>query len=1695
MKRAKRILCLVMAFALLLPLMAPMGAKAEEVVTDNSHVVVGVETASDAMDLTAVGTTDWMHFTSEKTNQKMNVTGEELPDIIDFMNASAASGRTFGQTADQIWRYQTFTPAKSGALADLEVALIKKGDPSDLIAKLYQIISSTDRVLLGTVEIPAADIVSKTPLKLDFGDIELTAGTTYAVAMTQKTLSGQNYYEWSSSTTSFESGKITDVAAENWNAENTGASLRVKIGDFPDPEPVGILHFELVGGLAMKSTMGDSAVTYSWSDGVPTLSAANLKTGGVLSYSGITTGQVTEEAAWVLEVPATDNIQTLTFVSGIWQASAEIYIYANGDTAKPIYGNSELAAGGTSKLLKYTVTVAPNTSIQVYGKLVSKAHKDGNMSIGGVALSTTEMDTTLDYVALLEEAVRAGSAWLNEDISEYFTAQLTKALNSARAVTESEHPSNLEAYLEYVLLMKAIKAVEGAQASGNYANTYASGMTASFGWEGDKDAPIGWIDGTYKLRDNGNKIVTFGVTSLGAKSVSWYNAEGYLPCFVSEYEKNGMAHKVESFSDLVVIDGKKYEIAYSRMTTTNKSEETKLLPRVSTDLVALSDAAANAMTVEAGKTVVRDYCIGADRFGGDYAWPADEVLAAQGSWDAHYDHMKTYWNDRLADLVDIQSIPAKYEELIDAYKAGYIYMLIISDDYELHVGENGYDRVFDHDVIGMLASLIESGHTEHFADYAQHILKNIEYPDAAWKFSWPFALYLQKTGDSATVMSFFEDVGGKAGIKTNTHKIASERVVYGNILDEDGKPARIMKITNAIDSNGYWVIDNWAALFGLTTYSYLCDELFALTDEEKYKTESDWAKAEYDSLLKSTEAVLADTMKKYDFSYIPISMVVPNELSARSDIRDGNWGAHYLFGRWNWDGYLFGADQNTWLLDQTDATYDYIIAQKSAVFDSPYNMGGYPHGFYSSSYNAGYFSAALSGEKWRDGGIEAYLWMINNSMSGLYGWWEGVAYPDDTTNLWDRASSIGGGGSCQHMWGQSTATKVLLDSFLAEKSDGSIIAGRGLPLEFNGDGETIEISNWLCNAGKHIGFKMETDDKTITFTLTGDTLENAVSLELLALVDNIDSVSVGCTYDMAAGAVHIPAGVKSVTIEMVRDVADQIERDDARQELERVIAEGKNVDQTQYVTSTAKALNLAIEAAEAVVKNGTAAELGQAAVAIGAAVEGLVELRTYDVVFDYYTNVSFMKDPTFGQRDDQRMRYGTIRTGDAAVTFNKILVNLKKLTAPWGDVLISIHTLKADKKTLDEVIATARLKVEDVVNGGANTLTFGEPVTLEADTYYAIVFAMDNTDGVYGAYAYDSGPLADPSLFAAKIKGDGSVVDESFLGTPKVKLFRDKTDKTALDAAVEAAPAGLNPDAVAVLLNRAATQQQIDDALAAVKTEAPQQPDSGNSQPTPKAVLAQKKSQALTELDDYAAKLTEEADDSQKAVIQDVLKDYRAKITAAADVNAVEAVVKEAKAALAAAAVSPEEKYADVDRNAWYYEAVKFMISSGYMKGVSETRFDVDGTVTRDQLVTILYRVAGNPGVKDLANPFADVKGSTWYTDAVIWAASSGMVKGISDTLFAPEMTVTREQIVTILYRYSGAEKDETDHLKAFTDAGAISDYAVDAMNWAVGEGLINGVSSTTLSPQGAATRAQISAILMRFQTVSQTVSGITALV
>ena len=177
-----------------------------------------------------------------------------------------------------------------------------------------------------------------------------------------------------------------------------------------------------------------------------------------------------------------------------------------------------------------------------------------------------------------------------------------------------------------------------------------------------------------------------------------------------------------------------------------------------------------------------------------------------------------------------------------------------------------------------------------------------------------------------------------------------------------------------------------------------------------------------------------------------------------------------------------------------------------------------------------------------------------------------------------------------------------------------------------------------------------------------------------------------------------------------------------------------------------------------------------------------------------------------------------------------------------------------------------------------------------------------------------------------------------------------------------------------------------------------------------------------------------------------------------------------------------ELPFTDVASSEWYYEAVQYVYNNELMNGMSATTFEPNSTTTRGMIVTMLYRLENEPTAASAG--FTDVAAGQWYTDAVNWAAANNIVNGYGDDQFGPTDTITREQMMAILYRYAqykGYDVTASADLSAYTDAANISSYAVSAMQWAVGEGLINGVTNTTLVPGGSATRAQVAAILMRF--------------
>lgn len=176
--------------------------------------------------------------------------------------------------------------------------------------------------------------------------------------------------------------------------------------------------------------------------------------------------------------------------------------------------------------------------------------------------------------------------------------------------------------------------------------------------------------------------------------------------------------------------------------------------------------------------------------------------------------------------------------------------------------------------------------------------------------------------------------------------------------------------------------------------------------------------------------------------------------------------------------------------------------------------------------------------------------------------------------------------------------------------------------------------------------------------------------------------------------------------------------------------------------------------------------------------------------------------------------------------------------------------------------------------------------------------------------------------------------------------------------------------------------------------------------------------------------------------------------------------------------------YDDVTAQDWFAGAVNYVTFNGLMNGTG-TGFSPNTAVTRAMMVTVLYRMAGSPAVTG-DNPFTDVAGDAWYADAVLWAAQNGLTSGTTATTFSPDTPLPREQLATFFYRFAAFESGQEvtssgDNLTGFADAGQISSYAVQAMDWAVGEGLISGTTDTTLSPKNTAPRSQVATILMRY--------------
>lgn len=179
------------------------------------------------------------------------------------------------------------------------------------------------------------------------------------------------------------------------------------------------------------------------------------------------------------------------------------------------------------------------------------------------------------------------------------------------------------------------------------------------------------------------------------------------------------------------------------------------------------------------------------------------------------------------------------------------------------------------------------------------------------------------------------------------------------------------------------------------------------------------------------------------------------------------------------------------------------------------------------------------------------------------------------------------------------------------------------------------------------------------------------------------------------------------------------------------------------------------------------------------------------------------------------------------------------------------------------------------------------------------------------------------------------------------------------------------------------------------------------------------------------------------------------------------------------------DKYTDLDADAWYHESAEYVLKNGLMNGSDDTIFSPDESTSRAMAVTVLWRMEGSPVVNYAMN-FSDVENDSWYTEAVRWATSQGIVNGYSDTLFAPNDLVTREQLASIMWRYAKSENvdvsvGENTDILSYSDISDVSEYAMPALKWTCGTKIMSGNSDSTINPKDNASRIQLAAVIHRY--------------
>jgi len=1520
--------------------------------------------------------------------------------MIDYTGGKKVFSYALGHLIDQQDRYQTFTASEDFKMEYVQVGLYKNSaDGYDLLVKLY----ATDSNGLPTGTALAETTVSKTDI-IENGlttaklSYDIVKNTRYAIDVTQSTLKN-GMYNWI-------------VMPKNYYTTNEFYGKTVS-GSFVPEAWLGTGLLKVIKQLSVDRSLLEALVSE--------VSKYNDKLYTVES--------------WLTLVDALESAKNClnNFDASQVEIDAE---------------NVKLQAA-KDNLVTNIVISDFNSFISNFDNMVVKGYTDASVAV------------------------------------------LTGAVANAKLLDSSASDNQkLQAYIA------VLNAISQLQVSGKYSSETDGGLTGSFGFESDMNAPIAYVDGSFRLKSRGNLMVRFGVTGLKEKGIAidWYNRDGYLPCYVSEYTVDGVSYKIEEFANKHTIDGNPVEVAYAKMTAINNSGEKRLLPVVSKELVPLNNAAEYSYIINAGETVVREYAIKADRFeneghtGERYdvepkaPFPADQKIldaakavsdiGANSIFENNYAAMKTYWDNRLAGIIDIKMPNSKdvnnKDSLVNAYKAGYIYTLLIKDNTFLHIGENGYDRLFSHDTIGVLQSLITAGDFKDAKNYLESVPMtggiNIEngevdpdlYWDANWKLPWAYSVYLSKTGDLDFVKEKYEGV-----IKKMAHSIHDDRTG----ANHDG----IMKSTLAIDTYGQWTVDDQAALMGLVAYKYICNELAIKeidpSKKDYYLAEVQWANAEYDSLLQVVTTTLENTINNNNLNYIPASIVQPNTQNRCNDIRDGNWASMLLFGSFPWDGYLYGADQSKAgaNIDMIDKTYAYgIDRRKDLPGASPYNFGGYPHGWYSSAYNAGYGIAALRGEAYRDIGIKAYEFAINSAMSSPFGWWEGVGpggndFPtqDPTSPLWSHDNASGGGGSNQHMWGQATASKVLYDAFIAERifndnKNAEIIIGRGIPKEWVKN-STIDnnviasVENYPVLQGGRVGYTIERYSNKLSVKFTYN-MENSkvdpstavqMSVELPSFVNNIVSASVG-TIDNINGIVKVPGNTAQVDITLA--------------DLGEAVIEPLSINATSLqngkVDSIYSAQLAAVGGVEPYTWSATGLPAGLSITTSGKITGTPTIAGTYSVIVTAKDSAMTAVSKTFKLIVETKVTHTEEPTNTS--TPQQQQTEQKVIVDNQGNVKIEVQAKKDEGKESATTVITAD-KFKEAIgaakadSNGIKTIGFEVPKLVGVNEYRQVLPTEIVTGDKLETNLIIETAVADITIPNNMLRTAGSDAQKS------ITLSVAFTDSKGLDNSLKT-----------LIGNRPVLELRM---MAGDKVIEWNNPDA-----------------SVKVSIDYKA-TAEELKNPEYIVVYYIDGKGNAIAVPSGKYDAKSGKVTFTTTHFSTYAIAYEKKsFSDTAKYKWAVNAIEVLASEGIAEGVTNSEFMPAKEITRGEFIGWLVKTLGLTAQID--GNFKDVSKSYKYYQEIGAAKILGITSGVGGNIFNPEKEISRQDMMVLTVKAlkkagkqitNGSQKD----IKKFTDASKVSKYALESVVAMVKNGLIAG-SENKINPTANITRAEASVVLYK---------------